>query len=629
MPTVLKRFLVFALLVGMGAGVYVWLHQAKDAPKKRRGGKGGRGTAVRTITATPIEVTPSARGYGVVRAKRTWSGTAQVGGTIVDVAEGVEVGRTIRKGTVLFKIDPGTYQLEKSRSEASVRGVKAQLAELETKIKGAKSSVRVEQKLLSLAKKDLTRVKGLRKDGVLSQTDVEAASRSVLNAEKSLRSLRNSLDQLPASRKVLEAQLAQLEAGVEGAQLNVGKTSVVAPFTMRISEVHASMDQTVGAGSVVIVGYGREVLEVPAQMPIGTMGPLLGSRAPRTRNRPDVPTDPTDTALSETDEPVAPTAVAPADKEPVADDDKKPKKKAKKLSRKEKKALEAKAKADAEAAVKAAAEAEVAAKAAKLAAEAAAKAKVEASRKARAERREARLGRIKATVKLRSQGVERSWPGKFRRSEGVDATTRTMIVVVEVERQRRGRRGAAANAANAANAATSKGAASPAASPPANRPRGPSLRPGMHVEVDLQGAPRKGCIAIPRTALHGETVYVVDGEGRLRIRPVETDLIQEDFVCISSGLKEGEQVVLDDLRPAVEGMLLNPRADQEAAKRLQGDKAPKPAKSSGDKAKRGGGAAKGDTPKSGRGQRGQRGAGGRNKGGTAKGADSPATPATP
>ena len=90
----------------------------------------------------------------------------------------------------------------------------------------------------------------------------------------------------------------------------------------------------------------------------------------------------------------------------------------------------------------------------------------------------------------------------------------------------------------------------------------------MYVEVELQGAPRPGCLAIPRAALRSETVHVVDAERRLATRPVEVSFVQEEYACIRSGLAVGDEVVLTDVVPAIEGTLLEPRADERAAELL-------------------------------------------------------------
>jgi RND family efflux transporter MFP subunit len=96
----------------------------------------------------------------------------------------------------------------------------------------------------------------------------------------------------------------------------------------------------------------------------------------------------------------------------------------------------------------------------------------------------------------------------------------------------------------------------------------PPLVRNMFCEVEVSGRPIAAQIVIPRAALHDGRVYVVDEESRLRRRPVDVAFTQSDFAVIREGLAAGEQVVVSDVMPAVEGMLLAPREDVAMRERL-------------------------------------------------------------
>src|SRR5690606_3229529 len=106
-------------------------------------------------------------------------------------------------------------------------------------------------------------------------------------------SLQNTLAELPASRRILEAQLEEVDAGVTGAELVLARTRIVAPFTMRIAELNVTTGQSVSSGQVLIVGEGLDKLEVTARLPIGGIDPLLPARGERARPDPTA-TEPAD-----------------------------------------------------------------------------------------------------------------------------------------------------------------------------------------------------------------------------------------------------------------------------------------------------------------------------------------------
>lgn len=83
----------------------------------------------------------------------------------------------------------------------------------------------------------------------------------------------------------------------------------------------------------------------------------------------------------------------------------------------------------------------------------------------------------------------------------------------------------------------------------------PPLIKGMYTAVDIF-APAHPAMVVPRKAIHQGRVYIANSESRLEIRPVEVQLIQGDLVVISSGIDQGEKVIITDIIPVIEGMPL-------------------------------------------------------------------------
>jgi multidrug efflux pump subunit AcrA (membrane-fusion protein) len=446
-PSLVRRIAGFVFLVIVGVGVYVWLQSSRPEPRRRTAEELGR--PVRVIELAPLEVVPRTVGYGVVEAQREWQALAEVSGLVVEMHERLEVGRVVQAGTVLLRIDPGGYEIEQSRSQATVKAVRAQIAELQARETSAATNLKIEERSLELARKEYENLRKLYEEGSAPLMEVEAAERALISAEKAVQGYRNTLNELPASRRVLQAQLEQQEAGVATTRLDLARTEIVAPFTMRLREVNVGLQQVVGAGTVLLIGDGVDVFEIPAQIPVGSLGPLLPPRPPEP-------------------EPVAGEPPAPTEPPP-------------------------------------------------------------------------RTWEIEAIVRLESQGVSRTWTGKFDRFGGIDPATRTMLAVVQIDDPRR------------------------------DGQRGPRLNRGLFVEVELRGSPRPDCLAIPRDAYHDGIVHVVGAEDRLELREVEAALIQEQFICITGEIAAGDRVVVTDLVPAIAGTLLAPRPDDEAVAALARD----------------------------------------------------------
>lgn len=145
-----------------------------------------------------------------------------------------------------------------------------------------------------------------------------------------------------------------------------------------------------------------------------------------------------------------------------------------------------------------------------------------------------RLG-FSATIHLNAGETEIVWPARFSRiSDTIDLKTRSIGAIVAAD-------------------GTWK-TARPGQRPP--------LSKGMFVEVRIKAGKLQDQIVVPRSAVHGDSLYLADKDNRLVIRQVETGLTQEGNVVIRSGIEPGDRVVVSDLLPVIEGMLLRVTRDE-------------------------------------------------------------------
>lgn len=87
--------------------------------------------------------------------------------------------------------------------------------------------------------------------------------------------------------------------------------------------------------------------------------------------------------------------------------------------------------------------------------------------------------------------------------------------------------------------------------------RGVPLLVGSYVEARIQGRTLERVVAVPRKALRpGDRVWVMDEQGRLRIRSVNVVWREPDRVLVADGLGSGERLVTSKLAAPVKGMTL-------------------------------------------------------------------------
>lgn len=142
----------------------------------------------------------------------------------------------------------------------------------------------------------------------------------------------------------------------------------------------------------------------------------------------------------------------------------------------------------------------------------------------------AALEQIDARVSLASDSGQ-VWQGRVLRvGNALDAQARSVPVVVAV-------------ADPYANA-----------HPPLRLP----LVPNMYVQVTLTGPELTDRIVLPSSAVHQGDAYVRDTQGRLEIRSLALDWQQNGVSVVADGIAAGEQIILDDIVPAMPGLLVQP-----------------------------------------------------------------------
>lgn len=90
---------------------------------------------------------------------------------------------------------------------------------------------------------------------------------------------------------------------------------------------------------------------------------------------------------------------------------------------------------------------------------------------------------------------------------------------------------------------------------PENRDK-PKLLIGSFVSARIEGQTLDAVFAIERPFVHGKTVWIMDPNDQLEIRPVEVVFAGPDKVFIGAGLAEDERLVVTDIAAPVAGMPL-------------------------------------------------------------------------
>jgi HlyD family secretion protein len=204
----LPKILLGIAVVGiLGAGAWYWTTRKAD----------GAESAYRTATIERGDIRVAISATGTLSAISTVTVGSQISGQVTDVL--VDYNSEVKKGEVLARIDPSTYE--------------AQIAQGNAQIANAQASLKQAQATLANAELDYTRKADLGTQKLVAQSDVDLA--------------RASRDQARAQVNAAQASIRQQTASTQTTRVNLDRTVIRSPVDGVVLTRSIEPGQTVAA----------------------------------------------------------------------------------------------------------------------------------------------------------------------------------------------------------------------------------------------------------------------------------------------------------------------------------------------------------------------------------------------
>ncbi|MES2137714.1 MAG: HlyD family secretion protein [Pseudomonadota bacterium] len=153
----------------------------------------------------------------------------QVNGQIVEVL--VRNGAKVKRGDLLFRIDPQPYRVALENAEAQLATARLQTHVLRTQAAGTGGDISGAEANLAIKRNALARQQALLKQGFTTRADYDDALNEVRSAETQLFDARARAANASAAVAPREQpQIAQAQAAVDKARLDLERTNVRAPM---------------------------------------------------------------------------------------------------------------------------------------------------------------------------------------------------------------------------------------------------------------------------------------------------------------------------------------------------------------------------------------------------------------
>ena len=262
-----RTALSVAILSG-GILVYLFMQPPEMKPRRAEVDKPVRvetEQAVRHTNGVSIDVD------GVVVPFRQIELAAEISGKIALMSASCQVGRTVKAGELLLRIEPDDYELEVRRLNEELSQADAMTKELKAEIQASINQIGNAEQQLQIEVRQLARNSDLMSRGAASASEVDSARRSELATRTSLQSLIDEKNVLAQRAIRMEAAKSLVQANLEKAELSLGRTEIFAPFDAVVVEQSVEKESYVQPGNSVVVLQETTSLDVACKLQMKEM----------------------------------------------------------------------------------------------------------------------------------------------------------------------------------------------------------------------------------------------------------------------------------------------------------------------------------------------------------------------
>jgi HlyD family secretion protein len=246
------------------------------------GGESKKAPAWRTAKVVRGPITASVSATGTLNAVVSVQVGSQVSGQIKEVL--ADYNSEVRKGQLIARIDPETFEYRVRQSQADVDATRAQVLTAQANVAAARASLSRAEVNLAEAKRDLDRKQTLVERNFISSAELDKA-RAVFNAgAEDVKSATAQVAVAEAQARSAQAVVAQREAQLLQARVDLERTSIRAPVDGIVIKRSIDAGQTVAASlqapELFVIAQNLRDMQVDASIDEAEIGKTrVGQRA--------------------------------------------------------------------------------------------------------------------------------------------------------------------------------------------------------------------------------------------------------------------------------------------------------------------------------------------------------------
>ncbi|MEE4261527.1 MAG: efflux RND transporter periplasmic adaptor subunit [Desulfobacteraceae bacterium] len=236
-------------------------------PKAERQVPVDKGLLVEVLPAKAEDIQMVVESFGTVAPRESLKLVAQVRGQIVKIDPAFKEGGFVQEKTRMIEIDPRTYSLEVERRKVQIKQAEAELKSLEQQVLNLNARMKIARSDVKLAENEYLRLKKLIDRKVIAQSQLDKAEQVYLASQERLQALDNQLALIAPQKEQLIAARDMARVMYQEAQLDLERSTIVAPFNGWVLEKAIEVGQHVAIGQQLGKIYSSGQLDIEVRIP--------------------------------------------------------------------------------------------------------------------------------------------------------------------------------------------------------------------------------------------------------------------------------------------------------------------------------------------------------------------------
>ncbi|MCO4783665.1 MAG: HlyD family efflux transporter periplasmic adaptor subunit [Candidatus Cloacimonetes bacterium] len=221
----------------------------------------------RTVRVKHKSLNNQYQSYGSVVALKTIQLNSLTTGKIIHTHDNFIEGGLIHKGEIILSVDTVKLKIHEKKLLNELSAKKIQEEKIKQNASNLLDSISIAKANLQISQNELNRSKVMLSEKTISAQSNEAALLKFQNQKATLTQLENQQKLLPHDLDSIQNQVEAILLQLQETRVDINRSSIKAPFTLRITNTHVNLGQFVAPNTPLAEAYDAQRLDLAIEVP--------------------------------------------------------------------------------------------------------------------------------------------------------------------------------------------------------------------------------------------------------------------------------------------------------------------------------------------------------------------------